>query len=105
MIYKNDHESLDDMRQQISTEILSSYELPIIRKKAIENLMRWKNGGVWCKAYEEWLRIIQDESDEKLRYMMTSGDDYAVQMRQSTPFVGLLPPKRIWELKNTVYQS
>jgi hypothetical protein len=58
------------MRQQISIEILSAYDFSVIRKKAIENLTRWKNGGVWCKAYEEWLRIIQDGSDEKLHYLI-----------------------------------
>jgi hypothetical protein len=34
------------MRQQISIEILSAYDFSVIRKKAIENLTRWKNGGV-----------------------------------------------------------
>src|SRR5215469_16880244 len=62
------------------------------------NLHRWKQHGVWGRAYEEWRDIASDQDDGRLYAVMLGRDEVAVRMRQSAPFVGLLPKQEVRRL-------
>lgn len=95
----NFHQSLDDLRRKISLEILSRFKFDEIRKHSLSNLERWEKNDVWGPPYEEWRDIMLSKEDEYLVRMMVSMDDHPVQLRQSSPFVGLVPKDVLMELK------
>lgn len=97
------HELLDELRRRIALEVLSLYGLDEIRKKSLSNLSKWRSQGVWGKHYEIWLEVVHD--DDKLRRIMIGADDFSVQMRQSSPYVGLLPQERVLKLKQEIFRE
>jgi len=98
----NVHQSLDELRRQISIEIISRFKFDEIRRHSLCNLVRWEENGVWGRPYEEWRNILKNDDDERLMYMMVSTEDYPVQMRQSSPFVGLIPKDVLQRLKRGI---
>jgi hypothetical protein len=69
-----------------------------IRAQILANLSRWKAQGVWGGAYEEWLQIAATADDGGLFAAMIGRDENAVRLRQSAPFVGLLPKEDVRKL-------
>lgn len=53
---------------------------------------------MWVSAYEEWLRIARSDDDGMLFAAMLGRDDDAVRLRQSMPYVGLLPQAEVRKL-------
>jgi len=64
----------------------------------LANLYRWKKQGTWGPAYAEWQAIAQSEDDGELFYVMLGRDENSVRLRQSMPFVGLLPQDEVRKL-------
>ncbi len=87
---RNSQEILDQIKFKISCEILSQFSLDVIRKKAKENLKRWKAKGTWSQAYDEWLSILDSKDDTTLISSMIGSNERSNQLRQSMPYVGLL---------------
>lgn len=85
------HQALDDLRRAIAAAVVERHTPRRIRAQILANLHRWKQRGVWGPAYEEWLEIASSEDDGRLYAVMLGRDEEAVRLRQSAPFVGLLP--------------
>jgi hypothetical protein len=62
-----------------------------IRRRSLENLERWRSNGVWCSAYDEWREILESGEDGALYAAMVGQDQEANRLRQSPPYMGLLP--------------
>ena len=88
---KNQQLVLDDLKLAISMEVVSRFSVKEIRKKSRENLARWKKSGTWGAAYQEWREIIANPDAELLIKAMIGRDDNSNRLRQSMPYVGLLP--------------
>jgi antitoxin component of MazEF toxin-antitoxin module len=87
---KNTQLVLDDLKLAISMEVVSRFTVDEIRKKSKENLARWKKQGTWGPAYTEWREVL-DQGDADLVKTMIGRDDRSNRLRQSMPYVGLLP--------------
>jgi len=95
---KNTQLVLDDLKLAISMEVVSRFPVEAIRKKSKENLTRWKRQGTWGPAYAEWREIL-DQDDAELMKTMIGRDDRSNRLRQSMPYVGLLPKEVIEALR------
>jgi antitoxin component of MazEF toxin-antitoxin module len=93
------HQELDEHRRMISLSIVRRFTPREIRAQILANLHRWKSQGVWGRAYEEWQQIAQTDADDGLLFAAMLGrDENAVRLRQSAPFVGLLPKDEVRKL-------
>ena len=61
------------------------------------NIARWDcpERGWW----QEWSAILSSQTVEKIACLIEREDEDACRLRQSAPFVGILTPKEVWELK------
>jgi antitoxin component of MazEF toxin-antitoxin module len=92
------HQQLDELRRSIAAAVIERHTPREIRAQILGNLHRWKQRGVWGRAYEEWRDIASDDDDGRLFAAMLGRDEEAVRMRQSAPFVGLLPKEEVRRL-------
>jgi len=83
------HTELDELKRAISAEVISRFRPDEIRRRSLENLERWKEGGAWCGAYAEWLEILRGD-DARLYGAMLGKTDKPNRLRQSMPYVGML---------------
>jgi hypothetical protein len=65
--------------------------LKLIRAHGLANLSRWQKNGVSGPVYAEWQAILESASDGDLFAVMLGRDDHSNRLRQSPPYVGLLP--------------
>jgi hypothetical protein len=91
-------QALDELKRSISLSVVRGFTPKEIRAQMLANLHRWKNQGTWGPAYDEWQDIAQSEDDGVLFSVMLGRDDNAVRLRQSMPFVGLLPQDEVRKL-------
>jgi antitoxin component of MazEF toxin-antitoxin module len=92
------HRELDELRRSIALAVVKRHTSREIRAQILANLHRWKDQGVWGRAYEEWQGIASDSDDGQLFAAMLGRDEEAVRLRQSAPFVGLLPKEEVRRL-------
>jgi antitoxin component of MazEF toxin-antitoxin module len=85
------HEALDKLKRAIALEVAARHSAEEIRRRSSANLDRWKRAGVWCDAYGEWREILSSNDDGQLYAAMVGEDERANRLRQSMPFVGMLP--------------
>jgi antitoxin component of MazEF toxin-antitoxin module len=92
------HQELDELRRSISLAIVRRFTPREIRAQILANLHRWGRQGVWGPAYKEWRDIAEGQDDGELFAVMLGRDENAVRLRQSAPFVGLLPKGEVRKL-------
>ncbi|MFZ1100903.1 MAG: hypothetical protein WAN26_16020 [Steroidobacteraceae bacterium] len=92
------HQELDQLRHALSLAVIRRCTPREIRAQILANLHRWEHRGVWVSAYDEWRRIAQSDDDGSLFAAMLGRDEDAVRLRQSMPYVGLLPPEEVKKL-------
>ncbi|MGA7540544.1 MAG: AbrB/MazE/SpoVT family DNA-binding domain-containing protein [Steroidobacteraceae bacterium] len=92
------HRELDELRRSIALAVVRRHTAQEIRAQILANLHRWKRNGVWGGAYEEWRAIASGRDDGELFAAMLGQDERAVRLRQSAPFVGLLPKGEVRRL-------
>ena len=92
------HEALDELKRSIALAVLRSFTPAQIRAQILANLHRWKVQGTWVSAYDEWQAIAERADDGRLFAAMLGRDEEAVRLRQSMPFVGLLPQAEVRKL-------
>jgi antitoxin component of MazEF toxin-antitoxin module len=92
------HQALDDLRRSIALAVVQRHTPRQIRAQILANLHRWKERGVWGPAYEEWREIAREEDDGRLFAVMLGREEDAVRLRQSAPFIGLLPRQEVRRL-------
>jgi antitoxin component of MazEF toxin-antitoxin module len=92
------HQALDELKRRIALAVVRSFTPIEIRAQALANLHRWKAQGTWGPAYDEWQLIADSTDDGALFAVMLGRDENAVRLRQSMPFVGLLPQEEVRKL-------
>lgn len=85
------HRVLDELKRAIALEVVRRFDASQIRAQILANLHRWRARGTWVGAYDEWKRIAESKDDGALFAAMIGTDEEADRLRQSMPFVGLLP--------------
>ena len=93
---------LDELRLERAFAIVRRFTPREIRAKGLANLHRWKAGGAWIAAYGEWKAILDDPDDGRLFAAMLGRDEDSVRLRQSAPYVGLLPRDVVREMNEKI---
>ena len=88
-------ERLDELKRLLAVAVARDFPPQQIRAQSLANLYRWKQQGTWVSAYDEWLQILESGSDGALFAAMLGRDQHSNRLRQSLPFVGLLPPEKV----------
>jgi antitoxin component of MazEF toxin-antitoxin module len=83
--------TLDELKRKLASEVVSRFTPNLIRAHALANLSRWRKSGVWGTVYAEWQEILERASDGDLFAAMLGRDENSNRLRQSPPYVGLLP--------------
>lgn len=92
---RNKQDQLDEIKLQLAKFIIMNFSISTIREKGISNLNRWKSQDVWCSAYDEWCALLNTGSDEEIVTAMTARDQHSNRLRQSPPYVGLVPQETV----------
>jgi antitoxin component of MazEF toxin-antitoxin module len=85
------HDVLDELKRRLASEVVSRFTSKLIRAHSLANLSRWRKNGVWGPVYAEWQQILEIASDGDLFAAMLGRDENSNRLRQSPPYVGLLP--------------
>jgi antitoxin component of MazEF toxin-antitoxin module len=92
------HEALDELKRKLASAVVACCTTRQIRAQGLANLHRWKASGVWVSAYDEWNEILRNPDDGVLFSAMLGRDERSVRLRQSPPYVGLLPRRELRRL-------
>ena len=90
--------ALDELKWRLAAAVVAQFSVEQIRSRSLANLQRWKENGAWGSAYEEWLELLNSGDDEALLEVMLGRDDRSNRLRQSPPYVGLLPREQVRKL-------
>jgi antitoxin component of MazEF toxin-antitoxin module len=85
------HEALDEHKLRLAAAVAGRFSAQQIRAQSLANLHRWKRAGTWGNAYDEWQDLLKRGDDGELFAVLLGRDDRANRLRQSPPYVGLLP--------------
>lgn len=89
---------LDELKRRLAAAVTARCTAREIRAQGLANLQRWKNNGAWVSAYDEWREILQTGDDGQLFATMLGRDERSNRLRQSPPYVGLLPRDEVKRL-------
>ncbi len=92
------HDTLDELKRRLAAAVTASHSPREIRAHGLANLHRWKRAGTWISAYDEWQRILESGDDGELFAAMLGRDERGNRLRQSPPYVGLLPREEVERL-------
>jgi antitoxin component of MazEF toxin-antitoxin module len=92
------HQALDQLKRSIALAVVRQFTPREIRAQILANLHRWRGQGAWVSAYDEWHEIAMRGDDGELFAAMLGRDDTATRLRESMPFVGLLPQSEVRRL-------
>lgn len=90
--------ALDELKRSIALAVVRDFTSTQIRAQILANLHRWRQQGAWVSAYAEWQEIAARGDDGELFAAMLGRDDNATRLRESMPFVGLLPQSEVRRL-------
>lgn len=98
LLISSSHQLLDrrslEMHRLIAAKIRAEPELFDIASRNIE---RWSNTSARSQAYlNEWSRILSRGMAAALAFA-TEDSEHATELRQSTPFAGVLSAQERWE--------
>jgi len=94
------HEVLDELKRSIALAVVRGFTPREIRAQILANLHRWKSQGVWGPVYDEWEELARREDDGALFAAMLGRDERSNRLRQSAPYVGLLPREEVRKLND-----
>jgi hypothetical protein len=70
---------------------------------ARKNLQRWseqnQDSPSLLRCYAEWTQLLSLPAQEIAR-ILTEQTDEGQRLRQNSPFVGVLSPREVWEIKS-----
>ena len=95
---RGSQDALDELKRRIAVAVASAYTANQIRAHGLANLYRRKQSGAWVSAYDEWEAILESASDGELFSVMLGRDERSNRLRQSPPYVGLLPRAEVARL-------
>lgn len=77
---------------------------PALVEQARERLAAWiDEGGRAAPLARRWVEVLGRPLPEIVAFLNSDSDE-ARQLRQATPFAGLLPPRQRWQLWKDVRQ-
>jgi antitoxin component of MazEF toxin-antitoxin module len=91
-------DALDDLKYKLALAVVEHHAANRIRAQSLANLHRWKSRGSWVSAYDEWKGILERGDDGELFAAMLGRDERSNRLRQSPPYVGLLPRDEVKRL-------
>ena len=91
-------QALDEHKRALAHAVVRRFTPQEIRAQSLANLHRWKSQGTWVSAYDEWQDLIEQGDDGALFAVMLGRDERANRLRQSPPYVGLLPREEVRKL-------
>ncbi|MBV6417463.1 MAG: hypothetical protein CMLOHMNK_02163 [Steroidobacteraceae bacterium] len=91
-------EALDRLKHRIALTVVRDFTPRQIRAQILANLCRWKNQGMWVSAFDEWQVLAKSDDDGALLAVMLGRDENSTRLRESMPFVGLLPAEEVRRL-------
>jgi antitoxin component of MazEF toxin-antitoxin module len=89
------HEVLDAQKHRLAAAVAARFTPREIRAHSLANLHRWRAAGVWVTAYDEWKKILEGKQDGELFAAMLGRDERSTRLRQSAPYVGMLPREEV----------
>jgi antitoxin component of MazEF toxin-antitoxin module len=89
------HQRLDELKRLLSVAVVRRCKPDEIRARILANLSRWERQGTWGSAYDEWRAIAESKDDGLLFVAMLGPGENSVRLRQSMPYVGLLPETEV----------
>jgi antitoxin component of MazEF toxin-antitoxin module len=92
------HEALDEHKRRLAAAVAARFSAQHIRAHSLANLHRWKANGVWVSAYDEWKRLLTRADDGELFALLLGRDERSNRLRQSPPYVGLVPREEVRRL-------
>jgi antitoxin component of MazEF toxin-antitoxin module len=92
------HEVLDEHKRKLAAAVAARFSAYYIRAQSLANLHRWKESGAWVSAYAEWKKILKNADDGELFAVLLGRDERSNRLRQSPPYVGLLPREEVRKL-------
>lgn len=92
------HGALDEHKRKLAAAVATRFPANAIRAHSLANLHRWRAAGAWVSAYDEWEQILRSGDDGELFAAMLSRDERSNRLRQSPPYVGLLPRDEVARL-------
>lgn len=92
------HEGLDDLKRRLAAAVVARCTAHQIRAHGLANLHRWRRHGAWISAYDEWKAILETADDGELFAAMLGRDERSNRLRQSPPYVGMLPRAEVERL-------
>jgi antitoxin component of MazEF toxin-antitoxin module len=95
---RNAHDVLDEHKRRLAAAVATRFPANAIRAHGLANLHRWRTAGAWVSAYDEWAKILRGGDDGALFAAMLGRDERANRLRQSPPYVGLLPRDEVAKL-------
>lgn len=94
----NAQDQLDNVKHRLSCAVLANFPLAAIKRHSLENIARWRSDGVTGPAYDAWEAILRNSDDMAMIKAMVGLDEHSNQLRQSIPYVGMLPKSIVEEL-------
>ena len=91
-------QELDELKRELALAVVRRFTPREIRAQCLANLHRWKQQGAWVSAYDEWQDLVKRGDDGELYAVMLGRDERANRLRQSPPYVGLLPREEVRKL-------
>jgi antitoxin component of MazEF toxin-antitoxin module len=91
------HDALDEHKRKLAAAVAAGFSARQIRAHSLANLHRWQASGAWVSAYDEWTAILSQD-DGALFAAMLGRDERSNRLRQSPPYVGLLPREEVMRL-------
>jgi antitoxin component of MazEF toxin-antitoxin module len=91
------HGALDEHKRKLAAAVAARFTANQIRAHSLANLHRWRASGAWVSAYDEWIGILRGD-DGALFAVMLGRDERSNRLRQSPPYVGMLPREEVMRL-------
>lgn len=91
------HDVLDEHKRKLAAAVAARFTANQIRAHSLANLHRWRAAGAWVSAYDEWTQILSGD-DGMLFAAMLGRDERSNRLRQSPPYVGMLPRDEVKSL-------
>lgn len=92
------HQALDELKRALALAVVRCFTPQEIRAQSLANLHRWKSQGMWVSAYDEWHDLFERGDDGAIFAAMLGRDERSNRLRQSPPYVGLLPREEVRKL-------
>jgi hypothetical protein len=96
---KNAHDRNERFSLLLHRELARAIETDAgVLARGRRNIVRWQAAhGRSVQAWDEWLKLLDAGTDVILNAMLDEGEE-GIRLRQSSPFAGIIPNRRRWEL-------